>query len=74
MLNDPDWLFPAGLSRNHILNIVIFWDMARCDPYVNLLHAGFFVRLIFYPEDGGDTFLRNVGSHRDCTVLYQVKW
>jgi hypothetical protein len=25
-------------------------------------------RLIFYPEDGGDTFLRNVGSHSDYTA------
>jgi hypothetical protein len=23
--------------------------------------------LIFYPEDGGDTFLRNVGSHEIAT-------
>jgi hypothetical protein len=27
--------------------------------------------LIFYPEDGGGTFLQNVGSHTDNMVLYQ---
>jgi hypothetical protein len=26
----------------------------------HLLHAGFFLRLFFDPEDGGDMFLRNV--------------
>jgi hypothetical protein len=26
-----------------------------------LLHAGFLLGLFFYPEDGGDMFLRNVG-------------
>jgi hypothetical protein len=30
----------------------------------------FLARLIFEPEDG-DTFLRNVGSHTDYTVLYK---
>jgi hypothetical protein len=29
--------------------------------------------LIFDPEDGGDTFLRNVGSYTDYTVLYPKK-
>jgi hypothetical protein len=27
-------------------------------------------RLIFDHEDGGDTLLRNVSSHADCTALY----
>jgi hypothetical protein len=27
-------------------------------------------RLIFNPEDGGHTFLRNVGSHTDSTAGY----
>jgi hypothetical protein len=27
-------------------------------------HAGFSLAEFFYPEDGGDTFLRNVGSHK----------
>jgi hypothetical protein len=30
----------------------------------------FFARLIFDPEDGSDTFLRNVGSHTHYTALY----
>jgi hypothetical protein len=30
--------------------------------------------LIFDPEDGGDTSLRNVGSHVDYTVLYPGRW
>jgi hypothetical protein len=31
-------------------------------------------RLIFYPEDGSDTFLRNVGSHTDYTALFPRIW
>jgi hypothetical protein len=30
---------------------------------------GFFARGFFYPENGGDTFLRNVGSHKIYTEL-----
>jgi hypothetical protein len=30
--------------------------------------------LIFDPEDGGNTFLRNVGSYADYTVLYPRRW
>jgi hypothetical protein len=32
---------------------VVFWDVALCRFW-------FFARGFFYPEDGGDTFLRNV--------------
>jgi hypothetical protein len=35
-----------------------------------LLARWFLARLIFDPEDGGDTFFRNVGSHTDCMALY----
>jgi hypothetical protein len=28
----------------------------------------FLARGFFYPEDGGDTFLRNVGSHKSYTA------
>jgi hypothetical protein len=36
-----------------------------------LLHAGFFFGLLFYPEDVGDIFLRNVSClSTDYTVLY----
>jgi hypothetical protein len=34
----------------------------------------FLARLIFDPEDGGDTFLRNVGSYTDYTALYPRRW
>jgi hypothetical protein len=30
--------------------------------------------LIFDAEDGGDMFLRNVGSHTDYTALNPRKW
>jgi hypothetical protein len=33
--------------------------------------AWFLARGFFYPEDGGDTFLRNVGSHKIYTVTSQ---
>jgi hypothetical protein len=28
----------------------------------------------FRPYDGGNTFLRNVGSHTDCKALYPRRW
>jgi hypothetical protein len=28
----------------------------------------------FYLEDGGDTFLRNIGSHKIYTVLHPRRW
>jgi hypothetical protein len=34
----------------------------------------FLGRLIFDPEDGDDTFFRNVGSYTDYTVLYHRRW
>jgi hypothetical protein len=46
------------------MNVVIFWDIA---PYI--LHVNF--QLIFYSEDGGDTFLRNVGSIRTIRCYIQ---
>jgi hypothetical protein len=37
----------------------------------HLLHAGFsLARLIFDPEYGDYTFLRNVSSHTDYTTVY----
>jgi hypothetical protein len=29
---------------------------------------------VFYPEDGGDTFLRNVGSHKIYTAPHPIRW
>jgi hypothetical protein len=34
------------------------------------LASWFLARMIFDPEDGGDTFLRNVCSHTDYTAVY----
>jgi hypothetical protein len=33
----------------------------------------FLARGFFYPEDGGDTFLRNIGSHKNYTVPHPRK-
>jgi hypothetical protein len=35
-----------------VLKSIIFWDMTPCSA-----------ELFYDPEDGGDTFLRNVGYH-----------
>jgi hypothetical protein len=36
-----------------------------------LLHSGFLLGLLFYPDDGGDMFLRNVGRlSADYRTLY----
>jgi hypothetical protein len=32
----------------------------------------FEVHGFFYPEDGGDTFLRNIGSHKIYTAFFIV--
>jgi hypothetical protein len=39
-----------------VLKIIFFWDMTPCS-------ARCFAELFYHPEDGGDTFLRNVGYH-----------
>jgi hypothetical protein len=36
--------------------------------------ARFLARLIFYPEDGGDTFLRNISLHTEYTALHPRSW
>jgi hypothetical protein len=46
------------------------WDMILNYNAICL----FRVRLIFDPEDGSDTFLRNVGSDMDYTALYLMRW
>jgi hypothetical protein len=37
----------------------IFWDITPCSPLK--VNAVISLGLFFYPEDGGDMFLRNVG-------------
>jgi hypothetical protein len=49
----------------------VFWDVAPCRTCVNRLFGAtcscwFLAHGFFYHEGGGDTFLRNVGSH----ILY----
>jgi hypothetical protein len=47
-----------------VMNVAIFWDIAPCSSCGNRPATRWFpARQIFEPEDGGDTFLRNVGSH-----------
>jgi hypothetical protein len=54
------------------MNADILSDRAPCSPYVNRPAARWLpARLIFDPEDGGDTFLRNFGSHTDDGATYQ---
>jgi hypothetical protein len=40
----------------------------------HLLHAGFLLGTFSPPEDGGDTFLRNICSYTDYTALYPRRW
>jgi hypothetical protein len=49
-----------------VMNCTIFWDITPCSPLSGIMlatwfHAGLFLSLFFYPEDGGEIFLRNVG-------------
>jgi hypothetical protein len=48
------------------MSIAIFWDIARQQAAARSFHTW----LIFYPEDGNATFLRNVGSNTYYTVRY----
>jgi hypothetical protein len=43
-----------GVAQSHIC--LLYWGHKSC-----LLHAGFFLGLLFNPEDGDDIFLRNIG-------------
>jgi hypothetical protein len=73
-----------------VMKSAIFWDLTLCSPLrvnwrvggtysLHLLatcfHTGFLLGLFFYPEDGGDMFLRNVGwLSTDYTTLNPRKW
>jgi hypothetical protein len=50
------WLLPCRKRQQ-----ISFWPPAT---------RWFLARLILHPEDGSDTFLRNVGSHTDYENLY----
>jgi hypothetical protein len=59
------------------MNVAIFWDIAPVIPYLKRLAT--FCKLVscladFDPEDGGDTRLRNVGSHTEYAALYPRRW
>jgi hypothetical protein len=47
------------------------WETCVC---LTTCSRWFLARLIFDPEDGGDTFLRNVGSYTDYTALCPRRW
>jgi hypothetical protein len=45
-----------------VMKSIFFWDMTPCSLWQAChLLARWFAELFFDPEDGGDTFLRNVG-------------
>jgi hypothetical protein len=57
---DPIWKMKHQSLRFEVFMAVtmkkaVFWDVAPCRYGVNRRFGG------TYPEDGGDTFLRNVG-------------
>jgi hypothetical protein len=56
------------LKYSKIIKNAFFWDMAAATCSLWFLARGF-----FYPEDGGDTFLRNVGSHKKYTAPHSRK-
>jgi hypothetical protein len=53
-------VFTAVTMKN-----AVFWDVALCRSLVNQS---------FYPEDAGDTFLRNISSHKIYTVPHPRIW
>jgi hypothetical protein len=56
-----------GVSQRQLINVVVLFDIVQRSPCSSshLLARWFLVRLIFDPEDGGDTFLQNVNSYTD---------
>jgi hypothetical protein len=53
-------VFTAVTMKN-----AVFWDVAAANCWRWFLARGF-----FYPKDGGDTFLRNISSHKIYTAPY----
>jgi hypothetical protein len=48
----------------------VFWVVALCSSFVTAATCSrwFLAGRFFYPEDGGDMILQNVGSHRNYTT------
>jgi hypothetical protein len=83
-------LYPRALGKRFqvltvlVMNSAIFRDTALCSTYVSRRFRGtwpgipaachILARLTFDAENGGDTFLRNVGSHTHYTALYPRGW
>jgi hypothetical protein len=54
----------------------VFWDVALCSSCVNQrlqppAQRWLLTHRFFYPEDGGDIFLRNVASHKNYGATCQ---
>jgi hypothetical protein len=56
------------LGSNLIAKNAVFWDVAAATCSSLFLARGF-----FYPEAGGDTLFRNVGSHKIYTATHPRK-
>jgi hypothetical protein len=53
------------------MKITIFFDIMLCISFWNMTPTSWFAEQFFDPEDGGDTFLRNVGyNSTDYTASY----
>jgi hypothetical protein len=55
------YIFNLQMKPYYIIGLHLWLAAATCSSW--FLASGF-----FYPEDGGDTFLRNVGSHKIYTA------
>jgi hypothetical protein len=51
----------------------VFWDVTPCGSGQQFLVTPnvFLACRLFHPDDGGETFLRNVGSHKSHTASSQ---
>jgi hypothetical protein len=68
---------------------IVFWDVTLCCfrrnrrvgerrtlrriSVLQSLANAFSFRLLFHPEDGGDTFFRNVGSYKNRTETHPIR-
>jgi hypothetical protein len=59
----------TDVSEERIASIFSVDKSASEEPTSAATCSRWFLALeFFYPENGGDTFLRNVGSHKICTA------